>query len=714
MKPQNREPSPSAPKPLDPASLGQFFTPGGVAIIGASKDETKLGFGIVKNLRGCGYSGGIYPVNPKASEILGLRCYPSILDVPDPVDLAVIIVPVALTPAIIRDCCQRGLRGAIVVSGGYRETGPEGARVEEAITTIARGCGMRLMGPNCIGVIDTVTPLDTSFVAMPERGTIGFLSQSGAICGGLINWTRGRRIGFSRFASLGNQADVNETDLLEFLGNDSQTNVIAAYLEGVGDGQRFMATAAAVSRRKPIVILKVGATDDGSRAASSHTGALAGSEQAYAAAFRQSGIIRAGSVEDLLDWSHALSLQPLPMGDGVAVLTNAGGPGVVAVDALQRAGLHLAVLAQATLDALRLRFPPECTLNNPVDLLAAGDGVGYADALRILLTDPSVSGVVVLHVPHVLVNAPKVLDAIGEAASGSGKPIVVSLFGDYAGSPELEVLHQHGLPHLPSPERASRALGVLRQQQRWLDRRPGCAPVVLGDRALAANVVRAARESGRRNLPETEARRLLAAYGIALPESVLAKTEGGAAAAAQRIGFPVVLKIASPDILHKTDAGGIALGLRTARTVQKAYRAIVARTAAYCPGADIWGVEVQRMVPAGTELIVGARRDPQFGQVIMFGLGGIFVEAMADVAFRVAPIGPTDAAEMIREVKAYKVLRGLRGHAPADLDAIAGCLLRVSALLSDFPEIEELDINPLVAWGPGEGVMALDCRIVLT
>ena len=694
--------------------LGAFFSPSGVAIVGASRDQNKLGFGVVKNLHDCGYQGGIYPVNPRGGEILGYICYPSVLDVPDPVELAVLIVPVAATPGVMEACGKRGIRAAIVVSGGFRESGPEGARIEAEVASVARRYGMRLMGPNCIGVIDTTTPLDTSFVAMPQPGNIGFFSQSGAICGGLINWTRGRRIGFSRFVSLGNQADVNETDILEFLADDTHTRVLAAYLEGVSDGVRFTAAARRVSASKPIVVLKVGGTSDGTRAVSSHTGALAGSEQAYQAAFGQAGIIRAGTVEELLDWCHALSCQPLPTGDGMAVLTNAGGPGVLAVDALQRAGLHLASLEASTLGALQTRFPPECALHNPVDLLAAADAAGYADALGLLLADKNVSGVVVLHVPHVLVDAPRVLEAIGRTAQAQAKPVVASLFGDYAGTPELETLFRHSVPHFPSPERASSALGALRRYGRWRQQPAAASEDVLTvDREAAAAVINEVRLAGRLSLTESEARSLLAAYGIPVLPSEMAATADEAVAAAERIGFPVVLKIASPDILHKTDAGGVALNLTDAWEVRRAFRGITSKARKAFPGAAIWGVQVQRMVLGGQETIVGATRDPQFGHLLMFGLGGIFVEVLGDVSFRVAPVSRTDATEMMQETRAFRLLQGVRGQPAADTDAIASCLLRVSRLVTDFPEIEELDINPLTVRSAEEGAMVLDARVIL-
>jgi acetyl coenzyme A synthetase (ADP forming)-like protein len=707
-------PGSSESLPARQEGLDFFFSPSGVAVVGASRDQNKLGFGVVRNLHDCGYQGGIYPVNPRGGEILGYPCYPSILDVPDPVELAVLIVPVAATPGVMEACGKRGIRAAIVVSGGFRESGPEGARVEAEVASVARRYGMRLMGPNCIGVIDTTTPLDTSFVAMPQPGNIGFFSQSGAICGGLINWTRGRRIGFSRFVSLGNQADVNETDILEYLAADHHTKVIAAYLEGVSDGVRFASVARRVSANKPIVVLKVGGTEDGTRAVSSHTGALAGREQAYQAAFGQAGIIRAGTVEDLLDWCHALSSQPLPAGDGMAVLTNAGGPGVLAVDALQRAGLHLAPLEPATLAALQTRFPPECALHNPVDLLAAADSAGYADALTLLFADRNVSGVIVVHVPHVLVDAPKVLEAIGRTAQVQHKPVVATLFGDFAGAPELDALHRFGIPHFPSPERAGSALGALRRYGRWREK-----PVATGDeildvnRGAAAAVIGKARLAGRRNLAESEARSLLDAYGIPVAPGELASTAEEAVAAAERIGFPVALKIASPDVLHKSDVGGVALNLSGAREVEKAFVAVTSKSRNAFPGAAIWGVQVQAMVSGGQETIVGATRDTQFGPLLMFGLGGVFVEVLEDVSFRVAPVSRQEAAEMIRETRSFRLLQGFRGQPATDVSAIADCILRVSRLVTDFPEIDELDINPLTVRGTGEGATALDARVIL-
>jgi acetyl coenzyme A synthetase (ADP forming)-like protein len=712
--PANKVPGSGDTLPTRQKGLDYFFSPSGVAIIGASRDQHKLGFGVVRNLRDCGYQGGIYPVNPRGGEILGYTCYPSILDVPDPVELAVLIVPVAATPGVMAACGERGIRAAIVVSGGFRESGPEGAQIEAEVASVAHRYGMRLMGPNCIGVIDTTTPLDTSFVAMPQPGNIGFFSQSGAICGGLINWTRGRRIGFSRFVSLGNQADVNETDILEFLAADDHTKVIAAYLEGVSDGARFSNVARRVSASKPIVVLKVGGTEDGTRAVSSHTGALAGSEKAYQAAFTQAGIIRAGAVEELLDWCYALSSQPLPAGDGMAVLTNAGGPGVLAVDALQRAGLHLASLEVSTLAALRTRFPPECALHNPVDLLAAADAGGYADALALLLADRNVSGVVVLHVPHVLVDAPRVLEAIGRTAQAQHKPVVASLFGDYAGTPELDVLHRFGVPHFPSPERASGALGALRRYGRWRQK-PAAAAEDLQtvDRDSAAAIIREVRLSGRLKLMEAEARSLLAAYGVPVLAGEMAGTAEEAVAAAERMGFPVVLKIASPDILHKTDAGGVALNLRDARAVKRAFREVTSRSLGTFPEAVICGVQVQAMLSGGQETIIGATRDAQFGHLLMFGLGGIFVEVLGDVSFRVAPVSRPEVMEMMRETRAFRLLQGFRGQPAADLDAIADCLLRVSRLVTDFPEIEEMDINPLAVRGAGEGAIALDARVIL-
>ena len=704
--------------------LEVFFTPKGVAVIGASRDESKLNHGIVRNLVEHGYPGPIYPVNPRAEEILGLRCYPTILAVPDPVDLAVIVLPAPLVPQILEACGQRGLKGAVVISSGFREVGSQGAQLEEQLVEIAHRHGMRLIGPNCVGVVDTVTPVDTSFVpAMPLPGQIAFISQSGAICGGIIDWTRGKGVGFSRFVSLGNEADVTETDLLEFLGRDPHTRVIAAYLEGIRDGARFMAVARQVTRHTPLVVLKAGGTHGGARAAFSHTGALSGSEQALRAALRQCGALQVESVGALFDQAQALAYQPLPRGDQIAILTNAGGPGVLAADAMEREGLRLAPLTRETMAFLRDHLPPEANVQDPVDLLGAARGPEYALTLGALLKDPQVHGVVVIYVPPVHVSPDEVAEAIGETLSRSAaeKPVLACFLGQVSVGAAVKTLHRHRIPPYTFPEQAGQAMAALARYRRWLERPlPETAPrspQLWGARGALPDVDRRsvgeilARARGRRALESLEALEVLEAYGLPVARAGLVRTAEEAAALAEEIGCPVALKIVSPDILHKSDLGGVALDLPHAAAVRETFALVMNRVKRRSPEARLQGVLVQTMAPPGREVIVGLSRDPQFGPLLMFGLGGIYVEVLEDVSFRIAPISHDEALAMIQEVRAYPLLKGARGERPVDLEAIADCLARVSQLAVDFPRIAELDINPLVVGE--EGAVAVDARVII-
>jgi acetyl coenzyme A synthetase (ADP forming)-like protein len=693
--------------------LEVFFAPQGVAILGASRDASKLNHGIVCNLVEHGYPGPIYPVNPRAKEILGLRCYPSILAVPDPVDLAVIVLPAPLVPQVLEECGQRGLKGAVVISSGFREVGGRGAQLEEQLVEIAHRCGMRLIGPNCVGVIDTVTPLDTSFVAtMPLPGRIAFLSQSGAICGGLIDWTRSKGVGFSRFVSLGNEADVTETDLLEFLGRDPHTKVVAAYLEGIQDGARFMAVARQVARHTPFVVLKTGGTRGGAQAALSHTGALSGSEQALRTALRQCGALQVESLNDLFDQALALACQPPPQGDQIAVLTNAGGPGVLAADGLEREGLRLAPLSEETMALLLVHLPPEASVQGPVDLLGSGRGPEYALALEALLKDPQVHGVIVIHVPPVHVSPEKIAEAIGDTLSRSAveKPVLACFLGEASVREAIKILHRHRIPPYTFPEQASRAMGALRRYRRWLERPLSEAqPLPDVNRRLVKDTL--VQTEGRQALESLEALRVLEAYRLPVARAGLARTAEEAAALAEEIGCPVALKIVSPDILHKSDLGGVALDLPHAAAVREAFASMVGRVKGRAPEAWIQGVLVQKMAPRGREVIVGLSRDPQFGPLLMFGLGGLYVEVLEDVSSRIAPISYDEALAMIQEVRSFPILREVRGERPVDLEAIADCLVRVSQLAVDFPQIAELDINPLVV---GEkGAVAVDARLIL-
>ncbi len=697
-----------------PNSLTPFFSPRGVALVGASPNPGKISAAVLRNLTRCGYQGYIYPVNPRYQEIAGLPCYANIADVPDPVDLAVIALPAKLSPAVLAACGKRGLKAAIIISSGFKELGPAGAAIEAECATIARSYGMRLVGPNCLGTMDLSTGLNTTFLeGLPERGRIGFLSQSGGVCGGGISYVTGKHIGFSRFVSLGNEADVTETDMIDYLGEDPNTQVIAVYVEGIKDGPRFMEVARRVSRHKPVVLLKAGYTEAGSKAVSSHTGALAGSRAAYKAAFQQCGVVEAFSISELFDISLALASQPLPQGKRVFVLTNSGGPAALASDSLATLGLRLPELTAPTQASLREGLDPTIQIGNPTDMLGGAGPQTYEFALPLVLSDPNVDAVLVIVVPHLLLNPAEAAASICRAARNSLKPVVTCFIGDEKVAEAQRILHQHHLPMYTFPETAGRALSGLWRYAEGRNRRREAARSRLEANLAAA---RSILENGNRPpmLGEAATRPMLAAYHIPVIAGEFARSPEAAAEIADLLGYPVALKIVSPDILHKSDAGGIRLKLADSKAVMTAYRELLQNSAAANPGARLEGVLVERMAPAGPEVIVGMRRDPQFGPLMMFGLGGIYVELLTDVSFRVAPLNRDEALAMIHETKAGRLLSGQRGQKAADIDAVADCILRLSQLALDFPQIAEIEVNPLLVLEQGQGALALDGRIILS
>ena len=695
--------------------LEAFFRPSSVAVIGASRDPEKLGYAVLANLKDGGFSGDLYPINPKAEEILGLRAYPTILDVPGEVDLAVIVIPYRLVPAVLEECGRKGVKAAVVISAGFREAGREGLEREEELIQIAQRYGIRLIGPNCLGVIDTDTPLNATFAAgMPPGGPIAFMSQSGALGTAVLDLAMAGRIGFSRFVSLGNKADVNEVDLLEAWEDDPGSRVILIYVEGLPDGQRFMEVARRVTRKKPVVAVKSGVTRAGSRAVSSHTGSLAGSEAAYQAAFRQAGVIRAGSMERLFDYARAFAYQPLPAGDRVAIVTNAGGPGILATDALEHAGLQLARLKPETIEQLMADLPGAASAANPVDVLGDALADRYEHALRLVLADPGVDAVIVIVTPQAMTQIEETAHVVGRTARETEKPVLGCFMGEARISAGIDVLREYDVPNYPFPERAAAALAAMVAYRRERERTLHQPERFEVDTEAVRKVLEQARSEGRVSIGDAEARAILEAYGFPVPPSRLAATPEEAIEAAEEMGYPVVLKVASPDILHKTDVGGVKLNLRSPDDVRDAFDLIVYRATRYVPGARIWGCLVQKMTPPGREVLIGMSRDPQFGPLVAFGLGGIYVEALKDVVFRVAPFSRAEAEEMIREIRSYALLGGVRGEPPADHEAIADALCRVGQLVTDFPEIVELDINPLMVFDEGRGAVALDMRLVLS
>ena len=694
--------------------LEAFFNPRSVAVIGASRSKEKLGHGVLANLIKYGYPGQIYPINPKADEILGLKCYPSVLDVPGPIDLAIVVIPAQFVAAVLEECGQKGVKGVVIISAGFREAGREGVKRERKIVDIAKRYKMRLVGPNCLGIIDTVCPLNASFAAgMPPKGTIAFMSQSGALCTAILDWALAAGIGFSHFVSLGNKADVAEVDLLEAWENDPHSNVILTYIEGLPAGRKFMEVARRVTRRIPVIAVKAGTTSAGSRAVSSHTGSLAGSERAYEAAFRQSGVLRAESIQHLFDYSLAFAYQPVLRGKRIAIVTNAGGPGVMATDALEREGLSLASLSRDTIEFLRTHLPPAANIYNPVDVLGDALADRYGLALEAVLKDKNVDGVIVILTPQVMTKIEETARLVGEIAARYDKPVLGCFMGEAKVSAGIKILNEHKIPNYPFPERAVGAMRAMMDYRRWLERPPLKVEEFEVDREKVKEIFAQVRAEGRVTIGDAEAREIMQAYGIPIPQSKLARTPEEAVEIAEEIGYPVVMKVASPDILHKTDIGGVKLNIASATDVRDAFDLLVYRATRFMPDAEIWGCLVQEMVKEAKEVIVGMNRDPQFGPLVMFGLGGIYVEALRDVSFRIAPFSRQEAEEMIREIRSYELLKGVRGERPADIAAIVDCLLRVSQLATDFPEIVELDINPLMVKEAGGGAVAVDMRLVL-
>jgi len=696
--------------------LEAFFNPRGVAVVGASRDRTKVGGSILANLIEGGFSGGIYPVNPSAQEIMGRKSYADVMSVPDPVDMAVVVVKAGLVPQVIDDCARKKISGAVVISAGFKEAGPDGYRLEKEIVKMGMEKGLRVWGPNCLGLINTFTKLNASFAhVMPLQGNIAFLSQSGALCTAILDWSITEGIGFSKFASLGNKSDIDEVDLLEALENDEDTKVIAGYLESINDGQKFLKVAARVTRKKPVVLIKAGRSAAGAKAASSHTGSLAGADSAYSAAFKQSGVIRAEALEELFDYAMAFARQPLPQGRNVAVLTNAGGPGIMATDACQANALNLPTFNEATLQKLKAGLPPTANIYNPVDVIGDALVDRYELALDALLSDSFVDGLIVLLTPQAMTQAKETAEAIARLSKGkgAGKPVLASFMGGEKVAPGIKILKEKKVPNYLSPERAAGSFAALARQTERLKRTEGNIPVLNVGKAKAGEIINRVMKESRVNLLSWESREVVSSYGFKVPAGKLVTDAESAVSVARETGFPVVMKIVSPEILHKTEVGGVRLKLMSDQEVRDAFELMMYRVGKRVPNAHINGVTVEAMTSAGREVILGMSKDPQFGHVFMFGLGGIYVEVLKDVSFRVSPFTEQDCKEMVQEIRAYPLLSGVRGQTPADIPGIIDGLMRLQQLCFDFPQIVELDINPLMVNEMGQGTLAVDARITL-
>ncbi len=703
------------------SGLNSIFYPRSIAIIGASREAGSVGQSLLANLIDSRFKGIVYPVNPKAKGVLGIKSYPQVMDIPDEVDLAVVVVPAPFVPSVLEECGKKGIKGAVIISAGFKEVGAEGAKLEQKVKNIMNEYGLSLVGPNCLGVVNTdlQSSMNATFgTLMPKEGNIAFISQSGALCVAVLDYAKEASIGFSKFISMGNKAGINENDLLLYLRDDPQTDVILMYLEDLVNGREFMNIARDItshpSHPKPIIALKAGRTFVGAKAASSHTGSLAGSDKVYDAIFSQCGVIRGETLEEIFDYVQAFSTQPLPEGKNVAIVTNSGGPGILATDSCVRYGLNIASFSPPTKKYLKRILPPTASLNNPVDLIAEAQHEQYRDTLRQILRDKNVHSAIVILTPTAFTDVEKVAEAVVKTVRPYKKPVVCCFLGVYDVSKGIKILERNSIPSYRFPESAARVLAEMDHFTWWLKRPLTGIRRFRVSKSKARDIVDSVRKEKRPFLLEHEAYEMLKAYHFPVIKALLAENESQAVKTSRQIGFPVVLKIVSPDVLHKFDLGGVKLNLESISDVRKAYNEICESVRSKNPRAHIMGVMVEEMAPVGKEVILGMNRDPQFGPLLMFGMGGIYVEALEDVSFRLAPIRELTATLMIKRTKTHKILDGYRGGPVYDVENIATCLKKLSQLVVDFEEIEELDINPLIVYEKGKGCKIVDARIILS
>lgn len=689
-----------------------FFKPESVALIGASTNPEKLGFKILKNLIEGGFKGKIYPVNPKGENILNLKCYKSISEIPYFVELAIIVVPAEFVCDIAEECGKKGVKGLIVISAGFKEIGEEGKKREEKLKEIIKKYGVRLIGPNCLGIIDTRNKLNASFAfEMPPEGKISFITQSGALGTAILDWAIKENVGLSKFVSFGNKADVNEIDLIEELKDDEDTNVILLYLEGVSEGRKLIEVARKTISKKPIIIVKAGKTESGAKSASSHTGSLAGSDIAFNSAVKQSGIIRANTVEELFDYALIFSYQPILKGNRIAIITNAGGPSVMAVDMIEEKGLLLSRFSEKTINLLKKYLPPVSSINNPVDILGDAKADRYEKAIEAVLSDENVDGIIVILTPQIVTQPYETAQSIVRTSKKYEKCVISCFMGGKRVEEGIKILKENGIPNYPTPERAVIALKGMDDYRRFRESN-------LKGRFIEFDVnkekVREKIENLKRSktkiIGDIEGREILFLYGINVVSSFIAKNEEECENFLKRNEGKFVMKLISPDIIHKTEAGGVKIGIKSPEEAKKAFKEIIDSARKYKPDAKIVGVQIQKMIEKGIEVIIGVSKDVQFGHLIMFGLGGIYVEILKDVSFRIAPLTDIDADEMVNEIKSAKILKGYRNIPECNTEKIKETILKISQLVCDFPEIKEMDINPLIV--NERDAIAVDVRFV--
>ncbi len=703
------------PAPKSGASMGldAIFRPSSVAVIGASRRRYQIGHEIVRNLVQGGFTGPVYPVNPTASVVHSMHCYAKVSEVPGPVDLAIIVVPAKFVLEAVKDCGIKGVKGLVVITAGFAEVGGDGPRLQEELVELCKHYGIRFIGPNCMGVLNTAEEysMNASFAATtPTPGGAAFLSQSGALGEAILSDARSLGLGVSMFASVGNRADISPPDLLEYWEDDPNTQQILMYLEAFGEPERFMTTARRVAAKKPILVVKSGRTSRGAQAAISHTGSLAGSEAAVDSLLNQCGVLRVDTMNDLFTLAGAIQVGKFPRGKRVAIVTNAGGPAILATDACISLGLEFCDLAEATKAKLTAFLPAEASVANPVDLIASADGAQFDRALKEVLGDENVDMVIAIFVSPVMIDATAVARAFTKHAAATDKPMVTCLLGKSQGEAAVEILNDAGVPNYRFPEEAARALAGLYETHKLRSRIIVAAPSYEVHAGKARAAVDAAIAAGRKTMSGTELYDLMTAYGIDVVPSRVVSGREGALKAAKTLGFPLVAKIMSHRILHKSDSGGVILGLRTREELLDAYDQLEDQFQQQDPDMQIL---LQSMRSEGVETFFGAATDPKFGRMLAFGLGGIHVEIMKDVVFRLHPLTRTDAEDMIEGIRGKALFDGARGKPPVEREQLVDTLLRLSQLLTDFPEIVELDLNPYLAGYHGANSCALDMRIGL-
>jgi len=694
--------------------LDALLKPNSVAVIGASRTPGKVGHEVLANLVAGGFQGVVVPVNPKTETLLGLECCQTVCAHGAPVDLCIVAVPLDRVRGAVEESLQAGARAIAIITAGFREMNDEGEALEFELVKLCKAHSARLLGPNCLGLINTHHRLNASFVKpMPRAGTISVISQSGAICSAILDWVKRHHLGVAKMVSIGNRADVTQSDLLTALGEDPETEVIVGYIESIEAGDVFIQAAREAASRKPVVLLKAGHSDAGSRAAATHRGGTSGEDIAYGAAFRQAGVVRADSLGDLLDFTTVFATQPLPEGQNVVVFSNAGGPGIVAADELEGLGFRVGRSSGGTTTPLRGKTPRDAGPDSPIDVLGDADPDRYAAAISMALADPDVHAVLVILTPSTMTQPADTIAAIG-ACERHGKPMLAVFIGGEGIVPDHERLIDLNLPDFDLPEKAVRALKALRDYSAWRRRPPRIVTRFAVNRRRVNRILRRQQRIGRSKMGELEAKEILGAYDFRVPAGGLATSAVEAIETAQRVGYPVAMKIVSPDVIHKTDVGGVRLNLATSEQVQDAFELMMLRACRRAPGAQLDGVYLEQMCPPGREVILGMTRDALFGPMLMFGLGGILVEAMKDVAFHLAPISEDEAMQMLQSTRSYALLEADASKGAIDLASIAGGIQRISQLATDFPQILDLDLHPFLVGEAGTDSIVADARMTVT